>query len=82
MLDGKARAVRIEDCAETCRGHRVVRRFGESIKPVTVPVRRTLKAWRGERSSGQLIPRPTTGNPSRGALRLGHVSVETTLISR
>ena len=63
----EAAAVRIEDYAETLRGHRVLRLVGKGNKPatmpVTVPVLRMLKACRGERTSGRLILRPMTGNP-------------------
>jgi integrase/recombinase XerD len=60
-------AVRIEDYAETLRGHRVLHLVGKGNKPatmpLTVPVLRVLEACRGERTAGPLIRRPTTGNP-------------------
>ena len=63
----EAAAVRIEDYAETLRGHRVLHVVGKGNKPatvpVTVPVLRVLKACRGERTSGPLILRPLTANP-------------------
>ena len=62
----EAAAVRIEDYAETLRGHRVLRLVGKGNKPatmpVTVPVLRVLEACRGERTEGPLILRPRTGN--------------------
>jgi site-specific recombinase XerD len=61
----EAAAVRIEDYAETMRGHRVLRLVGKGNKPatmpVTVPVLRVLEACRGERAEGPLILRPTSG---------------------
>ncbi|WP_051706581.1 tyrosine-type recombinase/integrase [Nocardioides aequoreus] len=63
----EAAAVRIEDYAETLRGHRVLHLVGKGNKPatmpVTVPVLRALEACRGERTTGPLVLRPTTGNP-------------------
>ena len=63
----EAAAVRIEDYADTLRGHRVLHLVGKGNKPatmpVTVPVLRVLEACRGERTSGPLILRPLTGNP-------------------
>jgi integrase/recombinase XerD len=63
----EAAAVRIEDYAETLRGHRVLHLVGKGNKPatmpLTVPVLRVLDACRGDRSSGALILRPQTGNP-------------------
>ncbi len=45
----EAAAVRIEDYADTLRGHRVLRLVGKGNKPatmpVTVPVLRVLEAW-------------------------------------
>jgi len=62
----EAAAVRIEDYAETLRGHRVLHLVGKGNKPatmpVTVPVLRVLEACRGERTEGPLILRPLTGN--------------------
>ena len=59
--------MRIEDYAETLRGHRVLRLLGKGNKPatmpLTVPVLRVLEACRGERASGPLILRPLTGKP-------------------
>lgn len=52
-------AVRIEDYAETLRGHRVLHLVGKRNKPatmpLTVPVLRVLEACRGERIGGSLI---------------------------
>jgi integrase/recombinase XerD len=63
----KAAAVRIEDYADTLRGHRVLHLVGKGNKPatmpVTVPVLRVLEACRGERDAGPLILRPLSGNP-------------------
>ena len=63
----EAAAVRIEDYAETLRGHRVLRLVGKGNKPatmpVTVPVLRVLEACRGDRTDGPLILRPQSGNP-------------------
>lgn len=63
----EAAAVRIEDYAETLRGHRVLRLVGKGNKPatmpITVPVLRVLEACRGERSTGPPILRPLTGKP-------------------
>jgi site-specific recombinase XerD len=63
----EAAAVRIEDYAETLRGHRVLRLVGKGNKPatmpVTVPVLRVLEACRGQRTDGPLILRPVSGNP-------------------
>jgi integrase len=51
----EAAAVRIEDYAETMRGHRVLHLVGKGDKPatmpLTVPVLRVLEACRGERTS-------------------------------
>jgi integrase/recombinase XerD len=63
----EAPAVRIEDYAETLRGHRVLRLVGKGNKPatmpITVPVLRVLEACRGQRTDGPLILRPLSGNP-------------------
>jgi integrase len=63
----EAAAVRIEDYAETLRGHRVLHLVGKGDKPatmpVTVPVLRVLEACRGQRIGGPLILRPLTGKP-------------------
>jgi len=63
----EAAAVRIEDYAQTLRGHRVLRLVGKGNKPatmpVTVPVLRVLEACRGDRTDGPLILRPQSGNP-------------------
>ena len=61
----EAAAVRIEDYAETLRGHRVLHLVGKGNKPatmpITIPVLRVLEACRGERTGGRLILRPLTG---------------------
>ena len=63
----EAAAVRIEDYAETLRGHRVLHLVGKGSKPatmpLTVPVLRVLEACRGQRSQGSLVLRPTSGKP-------------------
>lgn len=63
----EAAAVRIEDYAQTLRGHRVLRLVGKGNKPatmpITVPVLRVLEACRGERTDGPLVLRPNSGNP-------------------
>lgn len=63
----EAAAVRIEDYAETLRGHRVLHLVGKGNKPatmpITVPVLRVLEACRGERVEGPLVLRPVSGKP-------------------
>ena len=63
----EAAAVRIEDYAETLRGHRVLHLVGKGSKPatmpLTVPVLRVLEACRGHRTQGPLVLRPTSGKP-------------------
>jgi integrase/recombinase XerD len=63
----EAAAVRIEDYAETLRGHRVLHLVGKGNKPatmpITVPVLRVLEACRGQRTNGRLLLRPISGNP-------------------
>eukprot|EP00918_Siedleckia_nematoides_P084691 GHVU01186099.1.p1 GENE.GHVU01186099.1~~GHVU01186099.1.p1 ORF type:complete len:329 (-),score=32.12 GHVU01186099.1:620-1606(-) len=63
----EAAAVRIEDYAETLRGHRVLHLVGKGDKPatmpITVPVLRVLEACRGERTEGRLVLRPMSGKP-------------------
>ncbi|MEO7422199.1 MAG: tyrosine-type recombinase/integrase [Ornithinibacter sp.] len=63
----EAAAVRVEDYAESLRGHRVLHLVGKGNKPatmpVTVPVLRTLGACRGERVAGPLVLRPVSGKP-------------------
>jgi integrase/recombinase XerD len=63
----EAAAVRIEDYADTLRGHRVLHLVGKGNKPatmpLTVPVLRVLEACRGQRTSGPLILRPVSGKP-------------------
>ena len=63
----EAAAVRIEDYAETLRGHRVLHLVGKGNKPatmpVTIPVLRVLEACRGQRASGPLILRPLSHQP-------------------
>jgi site-specific recombinase XerD len=59
--------VRIEHCAGTLRGHRVLHLVGKgntpATMPLTVPVQRVLEACRGERTSGPLVLRPVSGQP-------------------
>src|SRR3954466_75828 len=63
----EAAAVRIEDYADTLRGHRVLHLVGKGNKPatmpITVPVLRGLEACRGQRDEGPLILRPVSGKP-------------------
>jgi integrase/recombinase XerD len=63
----EAAAVRIEDYAETLRGHRVLHLIGKGDKPatmpITVPVLRVLEACRGDRTEGRLILRSVSGKP-------------------
>jgi integrase/recombinase XerD len=63
----EAAAVRIEDYADTLRGHRVLHLVGKGNKPatmpLTVPVLRVLDACRGKRTSGPLVLRPVSGKP-------------------
>ena len=63
----EAAAVRVEDYAETLRGHRVLHLVGKgnepATMPITVPALRVLEAFRGDRTTGRLILRPLTGNP-------------------
>jgi integrase/recombinase XerD len=63
----EAAAVRIEDYADTLRGHRVLHLVGKGNKPatvpLTVPVLRVLEACRGERTTGPLVLRPVSGKP-------------------
>ena len=63
----EAAAVRIEDYAETLRGHRVLHLVGKGDKsatmPITVPVLHVLEACRGSRTEGRLILRPVSGKP-------------------
>ena len=63
----EAAAVRIEDYAETLRGHRVLHLVGKGNKPatmpITVPVLRVLEACRGDRTTGPLVLRPISGKP-------------------
>ena len=59
--------MRIEDYADTLRGHRVLHLVGKGSKPatmpITVPVLRVLEACRGQRTSGPLVLRPVSGQP-------------------
>ena len=70
----EAAAVRIEDYAETLRGHRVLHLVGKGNKPatmpITIPVLRVLEACRGQRASGPLILRPVSPPARRPARRL------------
>ena len=67
LRSSEAAAVRIEDYAETVRGHRVLHLIGKGNKPatipLTVPVLRALDAAKGDRESGRLVLRPLSGNP-------------------
>ena len=59
--------MRIEDYAETLRGHRVLHLMCKGAKPatmpLTVPVIRVLEACRGQRTEGPLVLRPVSGKP-------------------
>jgi len=72
----EAAAVRIEDYAETLRGHRVLHLVGKGSKPatmpLTVPVLRVLEACRGQRTEGPLVQRPRTDRPIESPRRLPH----------
>ena len=63
----EAAAVRIQDYADTLRGHRVLHLVGKGNKPatmpITVPVLRVLEACRGQRTTGPLVLRPVSGKP-------------------
>jgi len=63
----EAAAVRIEDYADTLRGHRVLHLVGKGSKPatmpLTVPVFRPLEACRGDRTTAPLVLRPVSGRP-------------------
>jgi len=63
----EAAAVRIEDYADTLRGHRVLHLVGKGTKPatmpLTVPVLRILEACRGDRTEGPLVLRPVSSKP-------------------
>jgi site-specific recombinase XerD len=67
LLASDAAAPRIEDYAETLRGHRILHLGGKGDRPatmpLTLPVLRVLEACRGERTTGSLILRPTSGKP-------------------
>ena len=59
--------MRIEEYAESLRGHRVLHLAGKGNKPatmpLTVPVLRVLEACRGQRATGPSILRPISGRP-------------------
>jgi len=63
----EAAAARIEDYADTLRGHRVLHLVGKGNKPatmpLTVPVLRVLEACGGQRTCGPLVLRPVSGQP-------------------
>ena len=63
----EAARVRIEDYAETPRGHRVPHLVGKGTKPATMPltapVLRTHEACRGDRTEEPLVLRPVSGTP-------------------
>ena len=71
----EAAAVRIEDYADTMRGHRVLHLVGKGNKPatmpVTVPVLRVLEECRGQRTTGPSSCDRSPGNPSTGATSTG-----------
>ena len=56
----EAAGVRVEDYADTLRGHRVLHLVGKGNKPatmpVTVPVLRVFKACRGQRTIRPVDP--------------------------
>ena len=72
----EAAAVRIEDYAETLRGHRVLHLVGKGNKPatmpLTVPVLRVLEACRGERDRGPAHPAASLTEADRPPRRLPH----------
>lgn len=84
----EAAAVRIEDYADTLRGHRVLHLVGKGNKPatmpLTVPVLRVLEACRGERTTGPLVLRPMSGKPidRRDAYRMVQRIAKSAGISR
>jgi len=59
--------VRIEDYADTLRGHRVLHLIGKgnnpATMPLTVPVLRVPEASREQRTCGPLVLRPVSGQP-------------------
>ncbi len=66
----EACAVRIEDYADTLRGHRVLHLVGKGNKPATMPITvpvlpvlRVLEACGGQRSTRPLVLRPLSGRP-------------------
>ena len=67
MRASDAAAVRIEDYAETLRGHRVLHLVGKGNKPatmqLTVPVLRVMEVCRGARTAGPLVLGPISGKP-------------------
>lgn len=66
----EATNVRIEDFAETKRGHRVLRLVGKGGRPATVPippfVLRQLERAAGDRDEGWLLVRPDWGRATAG----------------
>ena len=70
----EAAAVRIEDYAETLRGHRVLHLVGKGAKPatmpLTVPVIRVLEACRGQRTEGTAGAASGVGEADRSPRRL------------
>lgn len=62
--------VRIEDYAETKRGHRVLTLVGKGGRPATVPippfVLRQLERARGDRTEGWALIRPESGRATAG----------------
>ena len=70
----EAAAVRIEDYAETLRGHRVLHLVGKGVKPatmpLTVPVIRVLEACRGQRTEGASGAASGVGKSDRSPRRL------------
>ena len=84
----EAASVRIEEYADTLRGHRVLHLVGKSNKPatmpLTVPVLRVLEACRGQRTNGPLVLRPVSGNPidRRDAYRMVNRIAKTAGIPR
>jgi integrase/recombinase XerD len=73
----EAAAVRIEDYADTLRGHRVLHLVGKGNKPatmpLTVPVLRVLETCRGERSEGPLVLRASLKQADRPPRRVSMV---------
>jgi hypothetical protein len=75
LRTSEAAAARIEDYAQSLRGHRVLHLIGKGNKPatmpITVPVLRVLEACRGQRTTGPLLLRPISTIRSTAATPTG-----------